>query len=63
MSHSYTVKTTVTITTEEPFFSKYNAEKRVNEIKDNAEDYKTLSPSLIAKTKKTKVEMIKRSAE
>jgi hypothetical protein len=63
MSHTYTVKTTVTITTEEPFFSKYNAERRMNEIKESAGDYKILSSALIATQKKTKVEMNKKGAE
>jgi spore coat polysaccharide biosynthesis protein SpsF (cytidylyltransferase family) len=60
---THTVRTTVTITTDMPFLSIYNAEKKVNEIKDNANDYKNVLKDGNIVSKKTKVEIIKRGAE
>lgn len=59
MDKHHIVRTVVTTITEENFRSIYNAERRANEIKDTAEDFKKVNwKDGITTAKKTVVEVV-----
>jgi len=57
MSKTHTVRTVTTITTEEPFLSIYNANRKMNDNLEATPDYTRVVDG-VKTTRKTKVEII-----